>query len=69
MSRERIYLVIGADRSVRVARRPRITRGEVAIPITLTFPDTWGRVLDGRAVEVEVPDWTPGVEPDAGAGA
>lgn len=59
----RVYLVIGADKSVRAARQPRIGRDEVAIGINLTFPDGWGHVVGELAVNV--PDFAPNAEMEA----
>lgn len=55
-----VYLVIGADKSVRAAIRPRLSADEIAITVRLRFPDTWGRVQSG-VVDVEVPDFAPSV--------
>jgi len=61
MSRVKHYLVIRADRTVRVTKRtPRLAADEVAIPINLTFPDHWGRVLTD-AIDITVPDFAPEV--------
>jgi len=54
------YLVIRADRSMRVAKRPRVAVDEVAIRLRVNFPPNWGRVLEGEVV-VDVPDFTPEV--------
>lgn len=35
-----VYLIIGADRSVRLMQRCRPRVGETAVPIRLTFPDS-----------------------------
>lgn len=60
MSSQLIYLVIRADRSVRIVKRPRLMADEVAVPIRLNYPDHWGRYLsDG--LTVNVPDFTPEV--------
>lgn len=61
MSKTRVYLVIGADKSVRVAKRPRIQADEIAVAINLTFPDTWGRIVS-PTVDLTVPDFMPTVE-------
>jgi hypothetical protein len=61
MSTVRYLLVIRADQSVRIGKRPRIYADEIAIPIWLTFPDQWGRVLTDSPVEVTVPDFAPEV--------
>lgn len=59
MSIEVRYLVIGADRSMRVAKRPRVQPWEVAVKLTLTYPDTWGSTVD--AIAIDVPDFAPTV--------
>lgn len=57
----RVYLVVGADRSVRAVKRPHAIRdNEVAIAINLQFPDTWGRVVS--TVDIKVPDFAPVVD-------
>jgi hypothetical protein len=60
MAVEKVYLVIGADRRVRAARRPQIRTDEVAIAINLRFPDNWGRVVG--TLDASVPDFTPEIE-------
>lgn len=55
-----VYLVIGADKSVRAAVRPRLGADEVAVLIRLQFPDTWGRVIEGP-IDLTVPDFAPEV--------
>lgn len=62
MSKQVVYLVIGADQSVRASKRPQIKRHEIAIKVNLTFPDTWGRVVPGREINIDVPDFTPTIE-------
>lgn len=57
-----VYLVIGADKRVRVAVRPQIRADEVAIAIRLRFPDDWGRVVS--TVDLIVPDFVPVVDLD-----
>jgi hypothetical protein len=64
-TRMKVYLVIGADKRVRAARRPQVKDDEVAIAVNLTFPDTWGRVL--QTIDIAVPDWAPTVEVDGDA--
>lgn len=61
MTAQRVYLVIGADRRVRVAKRPQLRPDEVAVEINLTFPDTWGTVVS--RVDIAVPDFTPTTNP------
>lgn len=58
MSTLRVYLVIGADKSVRASKRPQIKIDEVAIAINLEFPDGWGRVV-GDTIDVQVPGLAP----------
>jgi hypothetical protein len=72
MSIEKYLLVISADRKVRIARRPRIFADEIAIPIVMSYPSHWSRVLTDQTITIEVPDFTPEVkyeqveeEPDA----
>lgn len=55
--KETVYLVIGADRRVRAAKRPQIREDEVAIRINLTYPDGWGRTV--QTLDVDVPDFAP----------
>jgi hypothetical protein len=66
MSVQRVYLVIGADKRIRAAKRPQIREDEVAIAVNLRFPDTWGRIID--TIEINIPDFAPAVEDlDGGA--
>jgi len=67
MSVERVYLVIGADRRVRAAKRPQIRSDEVAIAINIRYPDTWGRVID--TIDVAAPELVTDVEPAEAAGS
>ena len=60
MPKERVFLVISADRKVRAAKRPQIRADEVAIAIDLTYPDGWGRVI--QALSVDVPSFAPRVD-------
>ena len=66
MSTVRYLLVISADQKVRIGKRPRVYADEIAIPITLTFPNHWGRVLTDQAITVEVPDFSPEVKYEIG---
>ena len=61
------YLVIRADKTIRVAKRPRVAADEIAVKILLTFPDGWGRVL-ADSIKINVPDFAPEVryEQDSG---
>jgi hypothetical protein len=54
------YLMIRADKTLRLAKRPRLHADEVAVKIVLDFPDSWGRVL-AAPVEITVPDFAPEV--------
>jgi hypothetical protein len=58
--KEIVYLVIGPDRSVRAAKRPRVADNEILIKIALKYPDNWGRVV--QTMEIDVPDFTPSAE-------
>lgn len=60
MVKETIYLVVRADRTFRVAKKPRMNRDEVAIKVALTFPDSWGRVV--AEVDLTMPEMVPAVE-------
>jgi hypothetical protein len=62
VSVQRVYLVIDADRNVRVMKRPRIGMNEIAVAINLTYPSVWGRVVS--TLDVNVPDFTPDIEID-----
>jgi hypothetical protein len=60
MARQRMFLVVRSDRTCRVVKKPRIAADEVAIPLELVFPDTWGTVLNER-ITLTVPDFVPEV--------
>jgi len=60
MAKVTVYFVIRADRTVRVAKKPRIAADEVAIPVDMNFPAHWGSVLTER-ITLNVPDFTPEV--------
>jgi len=60
VSVERVYLVIGADRRVRAAKRPQIRADEVAIAINIRYPDNWGRVIE--TIDVAAPELVTDVE-------
>jgi hypothetical protein len=59
----RKYLIVNARGDSRVVtRRPGGMRfDEVAFPLHVTIPDTWGRVYSDLPVEIEFPD--PGEMP------
>ena len=61
MTKQSMYLVIRCDRTCRIAKRPRIAGDEVAIPVDLIFPDTWGKILRQQRIELQVPDFAPEV--------
>lgn len=66
MSRERRYLVVRADRSTRIVTRlPRLAADEIAVPLVLNFPDTWGRVTE--PVTIEMPGFDPHLTADVEA--
>lgn len=56
---ERYVLVIRADRSVRVARKPRLGADEVGVRLSITFPEGWGRIVGN--VEITAPEFKPEV--------
>lgn len=55
------YLVIRADQSMRIAKRPRLSQDEVAVKLNIQFPPNWGTVI-GEAT-VLVPNLVTKVEP------
>ena len=57
---DRYFLVIKADRSMRVAKRPRLSADEIAVQINLTFPKDWGKVVGN--IDITVPDFAPEVK-------
>ena len=54
------YLVIRADRTMRVAKKPRLQADEVAIRINVKFPEGWGHVIAN--LDITAPDFTPEVK-------
>lgn len=62
-TKEIVYLVIGPDRNVRAAKRPRVADNEILIKIALNYPDNWGRIT--QTLNVDVPDFTPTAEVDS----
>jgi hypothetical protein len=61
MSVETYWLVLRADRSARIVRRPRrLAIDEISIRLKVTFPDGWGTIVD--TVEIAAPDFRPDVE-------
>lgn len=59
MSVLKVYLVVSADRRVRVAKRPQIGMDEVAMEINLNFPDGWGTVVSTMDLSVPMPPPMP----------
>ena len=57
--KQTVILVIRADRSTRIAKRPRLAADEVGIRINLDFPNNWGKVVGD--IDITVPDFTPEV--------
>ena len=50
------YLVVRADGTMRVTKtRVRLMLDEVAFPLTVTIPTTWGRV-QAAAIDVTMPE-------------
>lgn len=50
------YLVVRADGTMRVVKQPpRLSIDEVAFPVTVTIPKTWGRVQPTR-IDVTMPE-------------
>lgn len=58
--KEVVYLVVRADRTYRVAKKPRTTLDEVCVKINLTFPDSWGRTV--AEVDLTMPEMVPHVD-------
>lgn len=61
MAKQIVYLVVRSDGEVRVAKRPRVASDEVAIAVTLHFPEGWGRLT--QQIEIQMPE--PPVVTDA----
>jgi len=60
MRKQLIYIVIRSDGEIRVAKRPRISADEVAVAISLNFPDGWGTVT--QSFDIDMPE-PPTAEP------
>jgi len=56
----RYILVIRADRSVRIARKPRFGPDEVGVRINITFPGGWGTTVG--EIDITAPDFQPTIE-------
>jgi hypothetical protein len=59
MSTANYILVIGADRSVRVGKKPRLAWDEVGVRIAINFPEGWGKVIGN--ITVDAPEFDPNV--------
>lgn len=73
---QRVFLIIGANRTMRLMKVPRwasrswwtppkLKADEIAVAIDVRFPDGWGKVLP-TAIAIDVPDDTPAVTADGG---
>ena len=60
MTTERYTLVIKADRTVRIARRPRIGADEVGVRVNITFPQGWGQTIG--SIDITAPDFMPEIK-------
>lgn len=50
------FLIVRADGDIRaVKRRPRLGFDEVAFPVTVTIPITWGQI-QATSIEVTMPE-------------
>lgn len=58
------YLVIRADRIMRIAKRPRLSWDETAIKLNVVFPDGWGKV--SGELNLTLPEFTPTIEAESG---
>lgn len=57
------YLIVSANGDARVVTRsPRLAWDEVAFPLEVTVPDTWGRLYRDRTIEVAIPGPAEGPE-------
>lgn len=53
---EKVFLVVRADRSMRLTRRyPHLRLDEIAVRLNIVFPPEWGQVMD-RPVDITVPE-------------
>lgn len=58
--RTTVYLIIRADRYMRLAKRPpRLAMDEVAVRLNVAFPATWGQILHHQDVTISLPDFAP----------
>jgi hypothetical protein len=62
-----VYVVVRSDGEVKVAKRPRVARDEVAIALNLVFPDGWGQVT--QSFDIEMPEPPVASEPEGGSDA
>jgi hypothetical protein len=62
VSVETYWLVIRADRSARIVRRPRrLAIDEISIRLKVTFPDGWGTIVD--TLDIDAPAFRPEIVP------
>lgn len=55
----RHYIIVRADRTARIVNRyPRLRDDEVAYPLTITWPDGWGRISTPGLV-ITLPEQAP----------
>lgn len=54
MAKQIVYLVVRSDGEIRAAKRPRLSSDEIAIAVTLNFPEGWGRVTE--QIEIQMPE-------------
>lgn len=62
--KDKVFVVIKSDGSVRAARNPRLGGDEVAIRLDITFPDGWGRVT--QVFDVQMPSPPVAAYPEGG---
>lgn len=56
MTEAKGFLVVRADGDMRVLRgKPRLRLDEVAFPVTVTIPTTWGKV-QAASIDVQMPE-------------
>jgi hypothetical protein len=60
LSMEQVYfLVIKADRSMRIAKKPRLGPDEVAVKVKVKFPEGWGTTIG--TIDITAPEFHPEV--------
>lgn len=60
---QKVYLVVRSDGEVRVAKRPRLASDEIAVAVTLRFPDGWGLVT--QSLDIQMPEPPTATDPNA----